>query len=730
MAARSGALLRAVFALSSCLGVLGLEEFWGQCGLTIDLMVAQSAHSGILRMPLPSTMSRYQDPSRPVNCDMIISFASGIHLQIELYFLDIMPRSNDIKGCTTGLEIFDQTGRRYYGSRICMEGWQWEERHRELRYEKHVVKNSPLTLRLVSEGPYRGEGFRLHFNQIRPTYPCFVQEFKCQQINRCVHDDLTCDGWDDCGDYSDEREEAGCNLLTASEICSIIMGIILLLGITAQLVIYFLTNRRLMQQYGLKHESKLAAVFSKYPVEAADFGMGQQYSSEDSIPSRYSRSSAPFRKRQESHDTVNKLQLEKGNRRSQPSLDEKAEEAKQSSAGRHRTQSDGTVSSEPITRTGRKGHTSSQASLNRDRVDPVRGIDNPALDNSDKEEKSRAGSQVRQSSRERDKRALDQGGRSDRYSDHDSDSDSDYNERRRRRSHERSRDRDYKKNQYGDEKGNDRAYRRRRSYGSDDSDYEYERERRRRSRERFSRDRYDDDYSDGDKKRYRREDGRYVDKSRDHRDGGDGDLNSSLDNSLHEDDRGRAGHQNKRDGERRISTADRDKYSSPRTGSKQLRSRDDLDSLEAYRASPSLDLPPPYSEEDTASLSYKLPPPEEDPRRVDHEYTNLPQSNNKYTQPDVKQPHNVADVKQPHNVPDVKQPHNVADVKQPHNVPDVKQPHNVADDSNYRRSSGDRRDRYSQNRWTAKQGSPSSPAAQYGDISCTPASVTYKEDSV
>lgn len=324
-------------------------------------------------------------------------------------------------------------------------------------------------------------------------------------------------------------------------------------------------------------------------------------------------------------------------------------------------------------------------------MDPVRGIDNPALENPDREEKSRAGSQVRQSSRERDKRALDQGGRSDRYSDHYSDSDSDYNERRRR-SHERSRDRDYKKNQHDDEKGGDRAYRRRRSYGSDDSDYEYDRERKRRSREKISRDRYDD-YSDSDKERYRREGGRYVDKSQDHRDNGDGDMNSSLDNSLHEDDRDRASQRKKRDGERRLSSADRDKYSSPRRGSKQMRRQDDLHSLEAYRASPSLDLPPPYSEEDTSSLSYKLPPPEEDLRHADHEYTNLPQTN-KYTEPDVKQPHNVAD------------------------------------DSNYRRSSGDRRDRYSQNRWTPKQGSHSSPAAQYGDITSTSAPVIYKEESV
>ena len=39
--------------------------------------------------------------------------------------------------------------------------------------EKKVVQSSPLIFRLVSEGPYRGNGFKVHFNQFRPQCKCF-----------------------------------------------------------------------------------------------------------------------------------------------------------------------------------------------------------------------------------------------------------------------------------------------------------------------------------------------------------------------------------------------------------------------------------------------------------------------------------------------------------------------------------------------------------------------------
>lgn len=59
-----------------------------------------------------------------------------------------------------------------------MEGWEWEERYLEREKEKKIVETSPLTFRLVSEGPYRGTGFEVHFNVFRPqSMIFFVQLF-------------------------------------------------------------------------------------------------------------------------------------------------------------------------------------------------------------------------------------------------------------------------------------------------------------------------------------------------------------------------------------------------------------------------------------------------------------------------------------------------------------------------------------------------------------------------
>ena len=60
----------------------------------------------------------------------------------------------------------------YSGSKVCGEAWEWEQNHRENRQEKKIATNSPVIFRLSSSGPYKkeeGNGFKVHFNEFRPT---------------------------------------------------------------------------------------------------------------------------------------------------------------------------------------------------------------------------------------------------------------------------------------------------------------------------------------------------------------------------------------------------------------------------------------------------------------------------------------------------------------------------------------------------------------------------------
>ncbi|KAH9489753.1 hypothetical protein Btru_036660 [Bulinus truncatus] len=529
------------------LPVGSLEQFYGTCGSTYDLMQTNT-QSAILKVPMPDDMKLYQDPTRDIKCDIILTFTHGMNLLIDLYFVDIIPQSGDRKSCPTGLEIFDQTGRKYFGSRICMEAWEWEEKHQQSKFEKLVVESSPLTFRLVSDGPYKGEGFRVHLNQFRPYWPCFAREFRCEQIQRCVHDDLTCDGWDDCGDNSDERVNAGCHLLTASEICGIIIGIILLIGTGVITVWFAITYSRLSREYGLKiSESKMPIALdeSKSSIDPT-FSFPRRYNSKDSL-SKMSRSTVPTAPAKYNSDySLDKTDLEKAERMSNKANDNMSERSYRSNPKKNlyiNNQSNGIP--EPITKTGqystRRGRNSSQSSLNREKENPLNEKDRGSVDKDGREK-----------------------GSQDRY-------DSDEEKRHRRRSRDRS---PYRDRYYSDEDSDyDRDRRRRRRsydrYSDEDSDYEYERERRRRSRDRY-RDRYDDRYdSDQDSDRpYRRRDSRERDRYReDDRGSRERDRNRNDDRGSREKDRDDDKRQESRE-------RDRDRYRDEERGRRSPPNRD------------------------------------------------------------------------------------------------------------------------------------------------------------
>lgn len=54
--------------------------------------------------------------------------------------------------------------------------------------------------------------FYLQFCGMRNLGPCLIDEFRCNLTKKCLRKPFICDGYDDCGDLSDE---AHCGNITS-----------------------------------------------------------------------------------------------------------------------------------------------------------------------------------------------------------------------------------------------------------------------------------------------------------------------------------------------------------------------------------------------------------------------------------------------------------------------------------------------------------------------------------
>ncbi|XP_048022345.1 ST14 transmembrane serine protease matriptase b [Megalobrama amblycephala] len=67
----------------------------------------------------------------------------------------------------------------------------------------YTIKSNQATVKFHSDLSYVGEGFSAEFEAFEPTNPC-PGRFQCDN-DLCVSPNLQCDGYNDCGDMSDER---------------------------------------------------------------------------------------------------------------------------------------------------------------------------------------------------------------------------------------------------------------------------------------------------------------------------------------------------------------------------------------------------------------------------------------------------------------------------------------------------------------------------------------------
>uniref|UniRef100_A0A3P9I1T8 Suppression of tumorigenicity 14b n=1 Tax=Oryzias latipes TaxID=8090 RepID=A0A3P9I1T8_ORYLA len=73
---------------------------------------------------------------------------------------------------------------------------------RKLKSSFIIIKSSKATVTFQSGSSYVDQGFLIRYESFIPSDPC-PKQFRCSS-NLCINTTLQCDGWNDCGDNSDE----------------------------------------------------------------------------------------------------------------------------------------------------------------------------------------------------------------------------------------------------------------------------------------------------------------------------------------------------------------------------------------------------------------------------------------------------------------------------------------------------------------------------------------------
>ncbi|XP_051960470.1 ST14 transmembrane serine protease matriptase b [Xyrauchen texanus] len=121
-----------------------------------------------------------------IECVWNIEVPKGKHIKVKFNKFSIhSPEQNTITCHTDYLEL---------NYRICGE---------KPPNSVNTIKSNQATVKFYSDMSQVGEGFSADFEAFEPTNPC-PGKFECDN-DLCVASNLHCDGYNDCGDMSDER---------------------------------------------------------------------------------------------------------------------------------------------------------------------------------------------------------------------------------------------------------------------------------------------------------------------------------------------------------------------------------------------------------------------------------------------------------------------------------------------------------------------------------------------
>ncbi|KAJ3589988.1 hypothetical protein NHX12_007945 [Muraenolepis orangiensis] len=120
-------------------------------------------------------------------CEWLIQVPAGKWISLTFNkFLLYEPGQEDSKGCPKDYVAINE-------KKLCGE---------KVGHVTETVSSNVATIRLVSDGSYVDRGFNATYKAIDSQDPC-PGMFQCSN-QRCIKLELKCDGWNDCGDMSDE----------------------------------------------------------------------------------------------------------------------------------------------------------------------------------------------------------------------------------------------------------------------------------------------------------------------------------------------------------------------------------------------------------------------------------------------------------------------------------------------------------------------------------------------
>ncbi|MCJ8740324.1 hypothetical protein PDJAM_G00057610 [Pangasius djambal] len=122
-----------------------------------------------------------------VNCNWTITVPEGMKIRVKFTMFRLKEPGVNIRICSKDYVLIN--GTKYCGERSAL-----------------TLKSNTNTMVITfhSDSSYTDKGFSAQYNAYDPQNPCPGQ-FTCT-TGFCISKELQCDGWNDCGDMSDEKK--------------------------------------------------------------------------------------------------------------------------------------------------------------------------------------------------------------------------------------------------------------------------------------------------------------------------------------------------------------------------------------------------------------------------------------------------------------------------------------------------------------------------------------------